>query len=141
MTCFHSALAVRLRVISAVILLVGAALFSSYGLVKGTNSSSHRRGSDEVTAYEARFAPARQVLPQYGIVCYVPDYTSSDAAKKDFFLARYALAPLVVRNVPDCDPLIGDFPDGAPASFLSGGQYLVLRDLGHGVLLLKRNGP
>ena len=139
MACFHSPLAVRLRVISAVILLVGAALFSSYRLLKGTSALSQKTGTDEVTAYEARFAPARQVLPQYGMVCYVPDYTSSDVAKKDFFLARYALAPLVVRNVPDCDPLIADFPGGAPASFLNG-RYAVLRDLGHGVLLLKRNG-
>lgn len=139
MACFHSALAVRLRVTAAVLLLVGAALFSSYELLKSTNSLSQRTGSDQVTAYEARMAPARQVLPHHGIVCYVPDYTSSDPAKQDFFLARYALAPLVVRNVPDCDPLIGDFPEGVPASFLSG-RYAVLRDLGHGVLLLKRNG-
>jgi hypothetical protein len=136
---FHSAFLARLRITSAMILLLGASLFSSYALLKRTSSLSQPTGSDEVTAYEARFAHARQVLPKYGKVCYVPDYTSSDAAKKDFFLARYALAPLVVRNFPDCDPLIGDFPGGAPAYFLRG-RYAVLQDLGHGVLLLKRNG-
>ena len=139
MNWFHSAFLVRLRIISAMILLLGAALSSSYELLKRRSSLPQQMGSDEVTAYEARFAHARQVLPKYGMVCYVPDYTSSDAAKKDFFLARYALAPLVVRNFPDCDPLIGDFPGGAPAYFLSG-RYAVLQDLGHGILLLKRNG-
>ncbi len=121
-------------------LLIGAAVFSSYRLLEATRQLSDRAGStDEVTAYEFRFARAKQALPKYGMVCYVPDYASSDAAKKDFFLARYALAPLVVRNLPDCDPLIGDFPPGIPRSDV-GNKYSVLKDFGQGLLLLKRIG-
>lgn len=118
--------------------LIGAALFCSYRLWQATRPLSQRTNSDEVSAYELRFARARQFLPKHGLVCYVPDYASSDLAKKDFFLARYALAPLVLRNTPDCDPLIGDFPPGIPRSDL-GSKYSVLEDFGQGVLLLKRN--
>lgn len=136
----HSAWFVRLRLFAGLILLIGGALLSSYKLLKQSPPLSSRPGSDEVSAYEARFARARQVLPQHGLICYVPDFNSSDAAKKDFFLARYALAPLVVRAAPDCDPLIADFPSGLPPSFLDR-HYVVLEDFGYGVLLLKRNSP
>lgn len=128
-----------LRVCSAIVLLMGAALFSSYRLLQ-TRRPPHDTGSDEVSAYEARFARTRQVLPKHGVVCYLPDPDSSESAKKNFFLARYALAPLVVRTVPDCDPLIGDFPGGVPASFM-GNHYTLLQDFGRGVLLLKRTEP
>jgi hypothetical protein len=119
--------------------VLGAALLSSYRLWQNTRPLSGHAGLDEVSAYELRFARLKQSLPQHGMVCYVPDYASGDLAKKDFFLARYALAPLVVRNVPDCDPLIGDFPPGVSRPGL-GSKYSVLEDYGQGVLLLKRNG-
>jgi hypothetical protein len=134
---FLSGWLVKPRVFAGMLLLTGAALVSSYRLLQLTPSLSSRQ-PDEVSAYEARFAPAWQFLPKHGVVCYLPDWTSSETAKKDFFLARYALAPLVVRTVPDCDPLIADFPPGLPPSFL-GNRYAVLEDFGRGVLLLKRN--
>lgn len=135
----RSAWFARVRVLSAIVLLMGTALFSSYELLNNSPPLSKGTGADEVTAYEVRMAPLKQFLPKHGVVCYVPDYASSETAKKDFFLARYALAPLVIRNVPDCDPLIGDFPSGIPTP-VGTGSYAVLKDFGHGILLLKRNG-
>lgn len=135
---FRSAWLVRMRLFTALILLIGAALLCTHKLLKQTRPLSPRAASDEAGAYEERFTRARQFLPQHGVVCYRPDFNSSETAKKGFFLARYALAPLVVRTAPDCDPLIADFPLGPPASFL-GNRYTVLQDFGHGVLLLKRN--
>jgi hypothetical protein len=134
----HSPWFLKVRFFAGLLLLIGGALLSSYKLLKQSPPLSSRPAADEVSAYEARFARVRQVLPQHGVVCYVPDFNSSEAAKKDFFLARYALAPLVVRTVPDCDPLIADFPSGLPPSFLDH-RYAVLKDFGQGVLLLKRN--
>ncbi len=139
MRFFHSAWFLKLRLFAGLTLLIGGALLSSYKLLKESPALSPRPAADEVSAYELRFTRLKQSLPQPGIVCYVPDYSSGDLAKKDFFLARYALAPLVVRNVPDCDPLIGDFPPGIPRTDL-GSKYSVLQDFGNGVLLLKRNG-
>lgn len=138
MRFFHSGWFAKLRLFAGLTLLIGGALVSSYKLLKESPPLSSRPAADEVSAYELRFARLKQSLPQHGVVCYVPDYTSGDLAKKDFFLARYALAPLVVRNIPDCDPLIGDFPPGVPRADL-GSNYLVLQDFGKGVLLLKRN--
>ncbi len=128
---------VRLRVVSALVLLLGGALFSSYGLLKTPPPS--QPFADDVSACEARFSRAKRFLPRHGVVCYLPGFNGSEAAKKEFFMARYALAPLVVRDVPDCDPLLGDFPLGPPSSLRT--TYRVVEDFGHGVLLLKRNGP
>jgi hypothetical protein len=129
---------VKLRLFAGLALLIGGALLSSYKLLKESPPLSSRRAPDEVSTYEGRFARARQVLPTHGVICYVPDFNSSEAAKRDFFLARYALAPLVVRTVPDCDPLIANFPLRLPSSFLDH-RYAVQEDFDHGVLLLKRN--
>jgi hypothetical protein len=136
----HSGWFVKLRLFAGLALLIGGALLSSYRLLQQSPPLSSRRAPDEVSAYEGRFARARRVLPPHGVICYVPDFNSTEAAKKDFFLARYALAPLVVRTVPDCDPLIADFPSGPPPSFLDR-HYAVREDFGEGVLLLKRNAP
>jgi hypothetical protein len=135
---FHSTWFAKLRLFAGLTLLIGGALLSSYKLLEQSPPLSSRRAPDEVSAYEARFARARQALPPHGVICYLPDFNSSDAAKKDFFLARYALAPLVVRTVPDCDPLIADLPLGFPSSFLDH-RYTVQEDFAHGVLLLNRN--
>lgn len=129
----------KVRLFAGLTLLIGGALLSSNKLLEQSPPLSSRPALDEVSAYELRFTRLKQSLPQHGVVCYVPDYASSDLAKKDFFLARYALAPLVVRDVPDCDPLIGDFPPGIPRADL-GSKYSVLQDFGNGVLLLTRNG-
>jgi hypothetical protein len=136
----HSARFVKLRLFTGLILLIGGALLSSFRVLKQSPPLSSRPAPDEVSAYEARFTRARQLLPRHGVICYIPDFNSSEAAKKDFFLARYALAPLVVRTEPDCDPLIADFPSGLPPSFPDH-RYAVLKDFGHGVLLLTRNAP
>src|SRR5207253_11124653 len=120
---FRLAWLIKLRVFAGMILLIGAALVSSYRLLQQTRRLASRP-EDEVSAYQARFAQAQRFLPKHGMVCYEPDWTSSETAKKNFFLARYALAPLVVRTVPDCDPLIADFPLGLPPSVL-GNRYAV----------------
>ena len=140
MRFLHSGWFVKLRLFTGLILLIGGALLSSYKLLNQSPPLSSRPALDEVSAYETRFTRAKQVLPQHGVICYVPDFNSSEDAKKDFFLARYALAPLVVRTAPDCDPLIADFPSGPPPSFPDH-RYAVLEDFGHGLLLLKRNAP
>ena len=139
MRFLHSGWFAKVRLFTGLLLLIGGALLSSNKLLEQSPPLSSRPALDEVSAYELRFTRLKQSLPQHGLVCYVPDYTSSDLAKKDFFLARYALAPLVVRNVPDCDPLIGDFPPGISRADL-GSKYSVLQDFGNGVLLLTRNG-
>ncbi len=89
--------------------------------------------------YLGRFDGIRSMLPQRGVVCYMPNPDNSFDAKKHYFLAQYALAPLVVRPTADCDPLIGDFPAGSTAASVSGQQFVVLNDFGNGLMLLRRN--
>lgn len=89
--------------------------------------------------YLIRFEGVKSALPQRGVICYAPNPDGGFEAKKHYFLAQYALAPLVLRTATDCDTLLADFPAGsAPDSVLSR-QFVVLKDFGNGVLLLRRN--
>ncbi len=113
-----------------------ASLYSSGQLLKLTDSP----GSPDVdNLYLERFDIIRSSLPKRGVVCYMPSPDSSFEAKKHYFLAQYALAPLVIRATADCDPLIGDFPDGFSPASVDGQQLVVLKDFGNGLLLLRRN--
>ena len=105
---------------------------------------------DEITLYEARFAPLRAALPAGVRVGYVadrlPERAEDDAelgrrAFQRLVLAQYALLPaIVLPDTTDAPFVVGDFEaPGGPDSAAARGLTLV-RDLGDGVLLL-RTGP
>jgi hypothetical protein len=94
---------------------------------------------DGDSLYLRRFDDIKKVLPSHGVVCYMPSPQSSFDAKKHYFLAQYALAPLIVRTTADCDPVIGDFPGGLAPASADAQRWTVLKDFGNGVLLLGRN--
>jgi hypothetical protein len=119
---------------AASVTVLVVSLLSSVQLMKLTHVSA-----DEDTLYLRRFDAIRSTLPKRGVVCYVPSPDDSFDAKKHYFLAQYALAPLVVRTTPDCEPLIGDFPTADIPASVCGSQFSVLQDFGNGLLLLRRN--
>lgn len=114
--------------------VLAASLLSSVQLLK-LSFQSHSPDADHI--YLSRFDNIKRMLPQHGVVCYMPNPDDSFDAKKHYFLAQYALAPLVVRPTADCDLLIEDFPAGSTP--LSNSQFSVLQDFGNGLLLLRRN--
>jgi hypothetical protein len=93
---------------------------------------------DQDALYLARFDGIKKALPTRGVVCYVTASDDSFTAKKNYFLAQYALAPLVVRTASDCDPLIGDFPASVTPP-LDSRRFVVLRNFGNGLTLLGRS--
>jgi hypothetical protein len=125
------------RAWAAVVLLAGASVLCLPG-VRGLTSSARGGQTDEVSAYARRFTHIKKVLPPRGLVCYLPDPESSPEANKNYFLARYALAPLMVRTVPDCEPLIGNFGSSSEVPASVGDEFVVQRDFGNGLLLVKR---
>ena len=88
------------------------------------------RQSDE------RFAELKMILPGSGIVGYVGE--SGPAADGSYYLAQYALAPLVVDRSPNHELVIGDFAT-SQTSQTSAGNLRVLKDFGNGVLLFTTN--
>jgi hypothetical protein len=121
--------------IAAALSVLGVSLVSGFELFKLVRNPLP---PDQDALYIARFNGIKQALPTRGVVCYVTTSDDSFTAKKNYFLAQYALAPLVVRTAADCDPLIADFPASATPP-LESRRFVVLRNFGNGLTLLGRN--
>ena len=116
--------------------LLAGSLLSSWRLLRLAPAPE---SVDVDNLYLHRFVSIKRSLPEHGEVCYVPSPDNSFQTKKGYFLAQYALAPLLLRPSADCQPLIGDFPDGATPAFLKQQHLVVLYDFGDGLLMLRRS--
>ena len=96
---------------------------------------------DLVSRSEARFAATRRGLPQRGFIGYLAAKESQEAWAERYFLAQYALAPLVLRrlNTADSPLVLADFDDqNEPAKLLGMLDFEIQADFGDGVKLLHR---
>jgi hypothetical protein len=124
---------IRLRAGLALVLLI--ALVSSRELLRLT--SHGQAGGSEAVAYIQRFDLVKKVLPARGVICYTPDPHTETNSVKDYFLAQYALAPLVLRTAGGCDLLIANLPGESNHSRISS-DYLLVQDFGNGVALFRK---
>jgi hypothetical protein len=116
--------------VTSTALFILGCLLSSARLVVNT-PSPRRRETDVVTQRsDLRFAALRAALPQRGVVGYIGQSHNSTA---DYYLAQYALAPLVVDRSANHSLVIGNFPSSPPPLQTEG--LRLLRDFGNGVLL------
>jgi glycosyltransferase involved in cell wall biosynthesis len=130
-------------------LLVLFALVSAARLVlRAVNQP--RGGVDEITAYEARFRELQGTLPARARLGYLSDTLSSRGsdgadpgrlAFKRYLLAQYALLPAILRSEPDGELVLGNFDSLADTRRRAPQGFQVVRDLGNGVLLLRRSRP
>ena len=111
-------------------------LLSSGRMVVGTPTpGSIKNSPDTVTQRsDQRFAALRAALPERGVVGYAGETGADAVVTADYYLAQYALAPLVVDRSPNHALVVGNFPSGAPAQPPSDHLRLV-KDFGGGVLL------
>ena len=102
---------------------------------------------DEVSRHEARLQALRRALPGHGVVGYVSDApgarmdpASSEArqAFKRYLLTQYALAPIVVLRSLDADLVVGDFSASGPDAASTPPGFVMVKDFGQGVVLLRR---
>jgi hypothetical protein len=100
-------------------------------------------GHPGIAAYESRFDELRDALPARGTIGYATDRPpeeifSDPAATAFFYVAQYALAPLVVANDPEREVVIGNFhrPPALPPD--SAETWSVSEDFGGGLYLLRR---
>ena len=91
-----------------------------------------RFAPDEVAQRsDLRFAKLKAALPERGVVGYVGD--SGESGVPAYYLAQYALAPLVLDRSPNHHIVVGNFPSIPNAS--SVGSLRLVKDFGDGVLL------
>ncbi|MGB8062567.1 MAG: hypothetical protein WCF26_11775 [Candidatus Sulfotelmatobacter sp.] len=80
---------------------------------------------------DLRFARLKAALPQRGVIGYLGDTGESGVAP--YYLAQYALAPLVLDSSPNHPFVVGNFPSSPPDR--SAAKLQLITDFGDGVLL------
>jgi len=85
---------------------------------------------------DQRFASLKGALPHEGIVGYVGD---SGAPPGQYYLAQYALAPLVVEYSANPEWVVGNIPKNHPDPAAIE-QLELVRDFGDGVVLFRNKG-
>jgi len=98
---------------------------------QGSSSSNVARQSDE------RFAVLRQALPKRGVVGYIGDSGETNVAA--YYLAQYALTPLVVEYSSNPSLVIGNFRASQSLPPAVAEENLVLvRNFGDGLFLFAK---
>lgn len=128
----HSQIPDRVRLPIAIFALLAICLLSS--------GVSIRRASNTASAFlptndfAAALKDMRPSLPSSGVVGYVDGGHATSPELQDYYLAQYALAPLVVARSSNQTVVIGNFSrskSGPPDNLVR------VRDFGHGVALFE----
>ena len=119
------------RTTTGIVAFLACCLLSSVRLAidaprPGSTTSDVARRSDQ------RFATLKAALPERGVVGYVGE--PGTQGLPDYYLAQYALAPLVLDHSPNHALVIGNFPM-APSTGLPTGDLHLVKDFGDGVLM------
>jgi hypothetical protein len=120
----------RLPTIAASIFVV-CCLLASAKLVIDTPGPGSLKEDEVARRSDQRFAALKAELPQQGIVGYVGE--SGNRAVGDYYLAQYALAPLVVEHSPNHSLVVGNFLASPPE--IPPDNLRLVKDFGNGVLL------
>jgi hypothetical protein len=108
---------------------VACLLSSGHMLVKSPRTGDE--GAENERRSGQRFAALREALPQRGVIGYIGQ---SQDSVGHYYLAQYALAPLVVDFSSDHRIVVGNFPFAPPQNLPA--NLKLMRDFGNGVLLL-----
>lgn len=127
-------------------LIIGYSFFESFQLSKELISTKFN-GIDLVTQHEKRYQEIRKALPQNTTVGYISSLSDpknilsvADTTHEvqEYYLAQYALSPVVLERGKDHSLVVGDFyrPD---IKIEIDKNLTIVKDYGNGVLLLKNN--
>jgi hypothetical protein len=118
-------------------LVVLAVVSTALELWRAVHFYSRSDGGQRFVSRQTRFRELRRLLPPHGVVGYLTDKPD---AVVSYFLAQYALAPLVLERGAARPVVVGNFFEPPAAGPLAARLGLVLqRDLGEGVMLF--TGP
>lgn len=109
-------------------------LLSSARMAKDAPIPGRVNADAVVQRSDVRFAELKKLLPDRGVVGYIGQPGVPGLA--DYYLAAYALAPVVLDDSPNHPYVVGNFP-ATPPSSIPQNLHLV-HDFGNGVLLFAR---
>lgn len=120
------------RVTIVALIFVLCSLLSIGRILWDAHTSSQVKESsiDVARRSDERFAAVKALLPRRGVIGYIGE--TGAQARGDYYLAEYALAPLVVDDSPNHPAVLVNFLD-LPPSIPS--NLRLIKDFGHGVAL------
>ncbi|HKT88569.1 MAG TPA: hypothetical protein VJQ59_09050 [Candidatus Sulfotelmatobacter sp.] len=118
------------RISVAILIFVFCCLLSTVRILGNAPRPAHLQPDSVAKRSDQRFASLKAVLPPRGVIGYIGE--AGVAGTADYYLAQYALAPLVIDNSENHPLVIGNFPDrpNEPAPNLK-----LVRNFGDGILL------
>jgi len=119
----------RPRLTIATLIFVLGCLLSTVRVLRDAPRPSHVSTDEVAKRSDQRFAALKAALPPRGVVGYIGD--SADPVA-DYYLAQYALAPVVVDRSSNHPLVIGNFPASQRSPL---GHLQLVADFGNGVLL------
>jgi hypothetical protein len=122
----HSA---RTRLV--LLIFVFCCLLSSARLVMRAPIPGRSTPDDVARGSDLRFARLKAALPQRGVVGYLGE--AGEPGVAPYYLAQYALAPLVLDRSLNHPFVVGNFPSNPPAASIE--KLRLVEDFGDGVLL------
>ena len=124
--------AVSKRAVAGILLFVLCSLLSSIRIILAAPTPAHLHSDEISQRSDQRFTLVKPRLPATGVIGYIGESGNSGTA--DYYLAQYALAPLVLDRSPRHKIVIGNFPGAVPSSLPPDLQ--LIESFGNGVLLL-----
>ncbi|HKU26558.1 MAG TPA: hypothetical protein VJQ54_13870 [Candidatus Sulfotelmatobacter sp.] len=109
-------------------IFVTGCLLSSARLIVETPGTQDP--ADTAQQFDQRFAAVRSALPKRGVIGYIGQ---TENGLPQYYLAQFALAPLVVDHSPNHSIVIGNFSASLPKDVP--GNLELVRDFGSGVFL------
>lgn len=95
---------------------------------------------DGVTEFNNRFRELRAMLPPRGVIGYMtdPNVPPGDTnAQAEYYLAQYALAPVLVVNSSEQRYVVGNFHLEIAKGGLRDRGFKLVREFGNGIVLLE----
>lgn len=130
---------------AAIVAIVVAALAVLAAMKSYDLSTQQAADPYAITAAQARFAAALEILPVSGEIGYLSDMPLSDnVGQIAYMAAQYAMAPRALMPVEKAPAewVLGNFAH--PGNFAERGAqagYRIQRDLGNGVVVYRRAHP
>jgi hypothetical protein len=95
---------------------------------------------DGVTQFTARYQPVRSLLPDKGVIGYMTDPAAAADevnATAEFYLAQYALAPIVVVNSSNQRYVVTNFHVMVTTGSMADQGFKLVREFGNGVAVFE----
>lgn len=126
----------------AAVLLVAFVSFLSIGkfFQQISDFFVKRPSIDGVTQFTARYQPVRSLLPDKGVIGYMTDPAAAADevnATAEFYLAQYALAPIVVVNSSNQRYVVTNFHVMVTTGSMADQGFKLVREFGNGVAVFE----